>query len=125
MTNNAVPPSVTPPSPFEWPQTVFSITGVTQDSQAIITCADHPFGSEDPFITQLTFKQIKGMIPLNGITALITEVLDDTRFVVNVNTTQFPVYQSGGVICVDTGQPPVEQQGSQFFNTPFQNIANN
>lgn len=125
MTSNAVPPSVTYPSPNEWLNTVYTITHVTNDAQAIVTCAAHPFTGADALITQLTFKQIVGMLPLNGTTALITEILDSSHFVVNVNTTGYPIYQSGGVICVDTGQPPVEQQGSQFFNTPFQNIANN
>lgn len=124
MTSNAVPPSVTSPSPNEWLQTVYDITNVTNAAKAVVTCAAYPFDSaSDPGITQVTFKQIHGMLPLNGITALITSVLDSSHFEVNVNTTQFPVYQSGGVICIDTGQPPVEQQGAQFFNTPFQNIA--
>jgi len=116
------PPSVTYPSPNEWLVTVYNITDITRDSQAIVTCAAYPFGSEDPFVTQVTFKQVRGMLPINGTTCLITEVIDSSHFRINLNTTNFPAYTSGGVICIDTGQPPIEQQGFQYFNTPFQNI---
>ena len=122
MASNAVPPSVTPPSPYEYLETVFPITGITNDSRATITCAAYPFTQQDVNVTSITFKQIQGMIQMNGITALIIAVLSDTQFVVNVNTTNFYTYVSGGVICIDTGQPPVEQQGFQYFNTPWQNI---
>ena len=123
MTSNAVPPSVTPPSPNEWPQTVFPITGITNDSQATVTCAAYPFTSQDQGQTFLTFKQVQGMLPINGITALIQQVIDSSHFTVNVNTTNFPIYRGGGVICIDSGQPPVETVGFQTFNTPFQNTA--
>lgn len=121
--SNAVPPSVTYPSPDEWLTTVYPITGVTKGSTTTIACSAYPFTSSDIDVTQVTFKQIVGMLPLNGITALIIDVPDSSHFVVNVNSTNFPAYQSGGVICIDTGQPPVEQQGAQYFNTPFHNIA--
>lgn len=117
-----IPPSVTYPSPNEFLETVFPITNITNASQAIVTCSAYPFTSQDQLITQITFKQVVGMLPINGITALITKVLSSTQFQVAVDTTNFPVYRSGGVICIDTGQPPVEQQGAQYFNTPWQNI---
>lgn len=123
MSSNAVPPSVVPPSPYEWLQTVFPITNVSRDAQAIVTCSSYPFTSQDVNVTSITFKQIRGMIQMNGITALIVAVIDSSNFVVNVNSTNFATYQSGGVICIDTGQPPIETQGFQTFNTPFQNIA--
>lgn len=116
------PPSVTYPSPNEWLETVYPITGITNDSQAIITCAAYPFTASNAFITQVTFKQVIGMLSINGITALIIEIISASQFRVSVNTTQFPSYVSGGVICIDTGQPPVETQGQQTFNTPWQNI---
>jgi hypothetical protein len=116
------PPSVTYPSPNEWLVTVYPITGITNETQAGVTCAAYPFAADNTDVTQLTFKQVRGMIPINGLTCLITEVIDAAHFRVNVNTSQFPAYTGGGVICIDTGQPVVEQQGFQFFNTPYQNI---
>lgn len=117
-----IPPSVTYPSPNEFLQTVYPITGITRDSQAVVTCSAYSFTSADNFITQVTIKQVVGMLPINGITCLITEVLSSTQFRIAVDTTNFPAYVSGGVIVIDTGQPPVEQQGFQYFNTPWQNI---
>jgi hypothetical protein len=117
-----IPPSVTYPSPNEFLETVYPITGITNNSQATVTCTAYSFSSADNNITQVTFKQVVGMLPINGITCLITNVLSSTSFEIAVDTTNFPAYISGGVICIDTGQPPVEQQGFQYFNTPWQNI---
>jgi hypothetical protein len=116
------PPSVTYPSPNQWLVTVYPITGITNEPQAVITCPGYAFGPKDPFVTQVTFKQVQGMLPINGLTCLIVEVLSSTQFVVQVNTSGFPAYVSGGVICINTGQPVTETVGSQTFNTPFQNI---
>ncbi len=123
MSSNAVPPSVTPPSPFEWPETVKTITNVTNNSVAQVTCPTHGFTAADQGVTSVMFKQIVGMLPLNGQPGLIQLVIDADHFTVNVNTTFYPVYRSGGVICILTGQPPSETVGFQTFNTPFQNIA--
>lgn len=125
MASNAVPPSVTPPSPDEWPQNlVQTITGINKDSQAKITCPDHGFTSTDEGQTFVGFKQVKGMIQINGLNALIQQVVDDDNFTVNINSTNFYTYVSDGVVITDSGSPPVETSGFQTFNTPFQNIAN-
>lgn len=123
MASNAVPPSVTPPSPNEWPSTVKTITGITRDSVATVTCPTHGFTADDESITQVMFMQVIGMLPINGLPGLILKVIDANNFTVNINTSGFPVYRSAGVINTLTGEPPVEQQGFQYFNTPFQNIA--
>ena len=122
MTSNAVPPSVTSPSPNEWPSTVYYISGITKDSQATVTCDSHPFTSEDEGITSVMFKQVRGMLPINGLPGLIQKIIDSDNFFVNINTTNFPNYTGSGVIIIITGQPSVQRQGFQYFNTPFQNI---
>lgn len=125
MTSNAVPPSVTPPSPNEWPQDLIkNISNITRDSQATVTVVAHGFDSLSEGVTFICFKQVRGMIQINGLDAIIQKVLDADTFTVNVNTTNFHDYLGGGVVIVDSGLPPVEQQGFQYFNTPFQNIAN-
>lgn len=123
MISNAVPPSVTPPSPNEWLNTVKNISGITNASQAIIHSAAHGFTMADVFITSIMVKQVAGMLPINGMNGVIQSIIDADNYSVNINTTQFPIYRSGGVTITDTGEPPVEQQGTQFFNTPWQNIA--
>jgi hypothetical protein len=119
--NPSVPPSVVYPSPNEWPQTIYPITGITNDSQALITCTDYSFTSDDQGVTSVMFKQVQGMLPINGVVGLIQNVIDSEHFTVNINTTFMPIYRGGGVISILTGQPPLEQAGFQYFNTPFQN----
>lgn len=124
MASNAVPPSVTPPSPFEWPQDlVKTVTNITRDSQAKVTVPTHGFTALDQGVTFVCFKQVQGMLQINGLDCLIVSVIDTNNFTVSINSTNFYDYRSGGVIIVDSGQPPIEQQGFQVFNTPFQNIA--
>lgn len=115
------PLSVTYPSPDEYLGTVYDITNITNGSSATVTCSDYPFSSSDVGITSVTFKQVTGMLPINGQTSIIQSVSGDD-FTVNINTTNYPGYVSGGVICIDTGQPPTQSVGAQTFNTPWQNI---
>ncbi len=123
MTSNAVPPSVTPPSPDEWPNTVRDITSITRNNVAKVTCPDHGFTTQDQGQTFVCFKQVRGMYQINGLDALIQEVIDDNNFTVNVNTTNFYDYLSNGVIIIDSGTPAVTTTGFQTYNTPFENIA--
>lgn len=121
--SNPIPPSVTPPSPNEWPSTIYSLTGITRDNQAIITSAGHPFTIADIGITSIDFLQVRGMIQINGLPGVIQSVPDSSHFTVNINTTNFSAYTSGGVYNVLTGEPPTQTVGFQVFNTPFQNIG--
>ena len=107
MTSNAVPPSVTPPSPFEWPQGLIKpISGITKATQAQITSTSHGFTSADVGVTFVGFKQVQGMLQINGLNALIQSVIDANNFTVNVNSNNFHTYTSGGVVIVDSGEPP-------------------
>lgn len=122
--SNPIALSVTPPSPGEWPQTlVKTITGITRDSSAKVTVVAHGFVDSDAGLTFICFKQVMGMPQINGLNALVTSVVDVDNFTVNVNTTNFHNYASGGVIIVDTGLPSAQTVGAQTFNRPFQNIA--
>ena len=124
MSSNAVPPSVTPPSPDEYPQNlILTITGITRDNQAKVTSVAHGFTSSDVGVTFIMFKQVVGMLPINGQNALIQSIVDADNFTVNITTTTYPIYRSGGVVIIDSSEPPSQQQGFQVFNTPFQNIG--
>jgi hypothetical protein len=63
------------------------------------------------------------MLQLNGLNGVIQQVIDDNNFTVNIDTSQFYTYTSGGYANIVTGIPPIETVGFQTFNTPFQNIA--
>lgn len=121
--NPAVPPAVVPPSPNEWPNQVKNVTGITRSPQPIITSTAHGFTSQDIGLTSVMFIQVGGMIQINGRPGVIQAIPDANHFTVNIDTSQFFSYTSGGYAIVDTGIPPVETVGSQIFNTPFQNIA--
>ncbi len=121
--SNAIAPSVTPPSPFEWPETIRTLTGITNAAEAQVTCPNHGFTSADQGITSVMFLQVEGMLPINHTPGRIQTVIDSNNFTVNINSTQFPAYSSAGVISIITGQPPSEQISFQFVNTPLYNIA--
>jgi hypothetical protein len=123
MSSNAIPPSVTPPSPNEWLDTRRDITGISKDVQAIVTSPNHGFTAEDEGVTTVDFLQVHGMIQINGLPGLIQQVLDTNRFTVNINSSNFFTYTSGGIANIVTGIPPSETLGFQTFNTPWQNVA--
>lgn len=122
--SNAIPPSVTYPSPNEWPQDLIKpITGITRDIRATITVVDHGLDSDSEGVTFVDFKQVRGMIQINGMNALIQKVVDADHVTVNIDSTNFSNYTSGGVMIVDSGLPPSQTESFQTFNRPFQNIA--
>lgn len=124
MTSNAIPPSVTYPSPNEWPQDLIkNISNITRNNFAKVTSVAHGFTVLDKGITFVMFKQVRGMIQINARNALIQSIIDVDNFTVNIDSTNFYNYVSDGVIIVDSGSPPIQQQGFQVFNRPFQNVA--
>jgi hypothetical protein len=122
-----VPPSVVYPSPNEWPSTIVSLTNISKDAQAQVTAPNHGFTSQDQGITTVNFQQVRGMTQINALPGLIQQVIDSDNFTVNVNSTQFFPYSSGGIVNVVNGipAPPVETIGFQTFNTPFHNVFTN
>lgn len=121
--SNPIPPSVTPPSPNEFEVTRRTITGITQNNIAEITSVAHGFTSTDEGVTTVNFMQVQGMRQINALPGRIVQVIDADHFTVNINTTNFYPYSSGGIFIIDTGSPALEQASFQYFNTPFQNIA--
>jgi len=122
------PPAVTYPSPNEWPHTILPVTGITNAFEAQITCPNNGFTSEDIGITFVDFVQVKGMFQINGLPGLIQSIVDSNNFTVNINTSSFYAYTSGGFVNNLTGAPPVppiETIGFQTFNTPFHNLFTN
>ena len=119
--NPAVAPSVTYPSPFEFPETVFTISGISPGNQTKLTVAAHGFTEADVGITTVDILQVQGMRRINGLPGRITAIVDANNFIVDINSTNFYPYTGGGVISIVTGQPPFETVSFQTFNTPFQN----
>jgi hypothetical protein len=121
--NPNVPPSVTFPSPNEWPNTIKPISGILSGSTTQVRVMGHGFTALDVNVTTVDFHQVKGMTQINGLPGRIISIVDTNNFDVAIDSTNFYPYTSAGVISVVTGMPPIETASFQTFNTPFQNIA--
>lgn len=98
------------------------ITGISKAANASIT-ATHSFTSADIGVTSVTFHGIVGMTQMNTLTGIIQSVTSTTSFTVNINSTNFTTYVSGGIANVITGAPASTTFGSQIVNTPQRNLG--
>ena len=111
----SIPPSVTYPSPNEWPVTYRPITDIIGNVQTVVTSIDHGFTTADDVgITKVSFSQVKGMKEINGMSGYITYVISPDIIIVNIRSTFFSPYISGGYLNIMSGNAPYD---------PFQNIA--
>jgi hypothetical protein len=138
LTSNGVTPFVTTdPNLFIPPQAPYNatsggnrayiqqstnliITGISNAAQASVT-ATHSFTSADIGVTWVTFSQVVGMTQINTLRGQITGVTSTTSFTVNINSTNFSTYTSGGIANVITGAPVTTQFGAQIQQTPLYN----
>lgn len=96
--------------------TNLTITGISKASQAVIT-ASNSFTSADYGITQVTFHGVVGMTQINGLTGTVVSASGGTSFTVNINTSNFTTYGSGGIANVITGNYPYPLQGGVVSST--------
>lgn len=102
--------------------TSLTITGISKAANASIT-ATHAFTSADIGVTTVTFHGIVGMTQMNTLSGVIQSVTSTTSFTVNINSTSFTTYDSGGIANVITGAPPSTTTGFQIYNTPLYNTS--
>ncbi len=102
--------------------TNLTITGISKAANASIT-ATHAFTSADVGVTTVGFHGIVGMTQMNTLTGVIQSVTSTTSFTVNINSTSFTTYGSGGIANVITGAPATTTTGFQTYNTPLLNTA--
>lgn len=114
-----VPTSGLPPGAVN---TNLTITGISKAANASIT-ATHAFTSADIGVTTVGFHGVVGMTQINTLTGVIQSVTSTTSFTVNINSTSFSTYTSGGIANVITGEPPTTQYGFQVINTPLSNSS--
>lgn len=98
------------------------ITGISNAANASIT-ATHAFTNADVGVTTVTFHGVNGMSQINTLSGVIQTVTNTTSFTVNINSTAFSTWTSGGYANVITGVPPTTTQGFQTFNTPLKNVS--
>lgn len=103
------------PSPTEWTITVHAITGITQAPQAKITAPGHGITLSSTASTpKVDFTQVKGMFQINGRFAFVTRVIDVNNFTVDLNTSSYYPYTSGGFINVTGGSSPIDPLTNTF-----------
>jgi len=102
--------------------TNLTITGISKAANASVT-ATHAFTAADIGVTTVTFHGVVGMTQINTLSGVIQSVTSTTSFTVNINSTSFSSYTSGGFANVITGVPPSTTQGFQIFNTPLKNVS--
>jgi len=105
ITTNGFTPYQTADSAL-WTPTNRTITGITQAAQAVVTSTAHGFTSSDIGVTVVTFSGVVGMTQINTLRGLIVAVPNANTFTVNINTTGFSAYSSGGIANIITGVPP-------------------
>lgn len=102
--------------------TNLTITGISKAANASIT-ATHAFTSADIGVTSVTFHGINGMTQMNTLTGVIQSVTSTTSFTVNIDSTNFSTWTSGGIANIITGVPPTTTTGFQTYNTPLYNTG--
>jgi hypothetical protein len=102
--------------------TNLTITGISKAANASIT-ATHAFTSADIGVTTVTFHGIVGMSQMNTLSGVIQSVTSTTSFTVNIDSTSFTTYSSGGIANIITGVPPKTTTGFQIYNTPLINLG--
>jgi len=131
ISTNGITPYITPAGtefvpltglPSGATNTNLTITGISKAANASIT-ATHAFTSADIGVTTVTFHNVVGMTQINTLSGVIQSVTSTTSFTVNIDTTNFTTYVSGGIANIITGVPPTTQTGFQVYNTPLYNVA--
>lgn len=102
--------------------TNLTITGISKAANASIT-ATHAFTAADIGVTTVTIHGVNGMNQINTLSGIIQSVTSTTSFTVNINSTNFSTWTSGGIANIITGVPPTTTTGFQVYNTPLLNVG--
>lgn len=71
----------------------YAITGISNAASAVVNIAGHDLAIND----YVQFINVGGMTEINGLVGKITAVVAGVSITVNINSTAFSVYSSGGV----------------------------
>lgn len=137
ISSNGVTPYI-PSDSTIYPASNLTITGISKAANASIT-ATHAFTSNDVGVTVVSFHNVVGMTQINTLSGVIQSVTSTTSFTVNINSTNFTTYTSGGIANIVTGIPalqggqissgnapgfpPAQTNTSQILNAPLYNTG--
>jgi len=114
-TTNGYTPYQTPDSGL-WIETNLSITGISNAAQAVVQ-ATNSFTSADYGVTVVTFSGVQGMPQINTLRGTVI-ASTGSSFTVNINTTAFSTYVTGGIANIITGIPAYTlYSNTQYLNT--------
>ena len=138
ISSNGITPYFPSSTALIFPSSNLTITGISKAANASIT-ATHAFTSNDVGVTTVSFHNVVGMTQINTLSGVIQSVTSTTSFTVNINTTGFTTYSSGGIANIVTGIPalqggqltsgnapgfpPAQTNTSQILNAPLYNTA--
>ena len=98
---------VTYPSPDEWPVTVIDITAIQKGLTTLVTAANHGITLSSTASTpKVDFTQVKGMSQINGKFGFVLSVPNANQVLVDLDTSNFYDYTSGGYLNITGGSPP-------------------
>lgn len=103
--SNGVTPYSTVPG-TEFPASNLTITGISKAANAVVT-ANNSFTAADYGVTVVTFHNVQGMTQINTLSGVIQSATG-SNFTVNINTTGFSTYTSGGIANIITGIPALQ-----------------
>lgn len=109
LSSNGITPFITSDANL-YANTNLTITGISKAVNASIT-ATHAFTAADIGVTTVTFSNVVGMTQINTLRGVIQSVTSTTSFTVNINSTNFTTYVSGGIANVITGNYPFPLMG--------------
>jgi hypothetical protein len=96
-----------------------AVTAITQATNAKITTAlNHGYAVGQ----QAELAGVVGMTPLNGVLFTVETVIDEKNFTINVNSTGYPPYISGGVLTPNLRNVSVSiSDNPDIYSIPFVN----
>ncbi len=138
LATNGITPYTTPAN-LVYPSSNLAITAITNAAQAQVT-AVNGFTANDVGVTVVTFHNVIGMPQINTLSGVVQSIVTPgSVFTVNINTSSFSVYTSGGIANVITGIPalqgglissgnapgfpPLQSNTSQILNTALYNTS--
>lgn len=100
------------------------ITNISQAATAQVTIANHGLVVND----QVFFNEVSGMVEINGLTGTVLVIVGPNDFTVNINSTAFTPYSSGGIAQYLTSDVGGSGDGIRWFdgfgaNLGFVNFA--
>lgn len=105
-----------------WTPSRLTITNISQAAQAVVT-ATHAFTSADWGVTVVTFSAVVGMTQINTLRGTVVSSTSTTSFTVNLDTTGFTAYASGGEANIITGIPATTLYGNTILTTAQANVG--